>query len=336
MRVAIYDTTLRDGTQREGISLSVADKLRVTELLDDLGVAYIEGGWPGSNPKDAAYFEAVKALTLKHAKIAAFGSTRRKNSNPANDPNIQALVDADTPVVTVVGKTSMLHVTEVLRTTPAADLIPRGCLADGRRFWVWESGGTTGTPKRIVDSSDRAHGLERVSVALSHHAFPGRAGDWLHLGPSGPHLVARSVGLLAQRHGQLCHYVDCDPRWVKRLFSEGRRAEADRYIAHVLDQAIALLAAQPVAILACTPPLLEALCLHGAGLGLLRRQVRGVIWFGTSAGEESLRLWEEELLPEACLVGWYGNTINSKTRSGPCKGEILPYLYCSLEASRLA
>ena len=78
MRVAIYDTTLRDGTQREGISLSVNDKLRVTELLDNLGVAYIEGGWPGSNPKDAAYFEAVKGLTLKNAKIAAFGSTRRK------------------------------------------------------------------------------------------------------------------------------------------------------------------------------------------------------------------------------------------------------------------
>src|SRR4051812_6540360 len=116
-RVAIYDTTLRDGTQREGISLSVADKLRVTELLDNLGVAYIEGGWPGSNPKDVAYFEAVKSLNLKSAKISAFGSTRRKNSDPADDPNILALVNAQTPVVTVVGKTSMLHVTEVLQTT---------------------------------------------------------------------------------------------------------------------------------------------------------------------------------------------------------------------------
>ena len=122
MRVAIYDTTLRDGTQREGISLSVADKLRVTELLDNLGVAYIEGGWPGSNPKDAAYFEEVKKLNLKSAKISAFGSTRRKNSDPADDPNIRALVDADTPVVTVVGKTSMLHVTEVLQTTPDENL----------------------------------------------------------------------------------------------------------------------------------------------------------------------------------------------------------------------
>ena len=115
-RVAIYDTTLRDGTQREGISLSLADKLRVTHLLDNLGVAYIEGGWPGSNPKDAAYFQEVKSLTLKHAKIAAFGATRRKNSPTDDDPNIRALIDADTPVVTIVGKTSMLHVTDVLQT----------------------------------------------------------------------------------------------------------------------------------------------------------------------------------------------------------------------------
>jgi len=120
--VAIYDTTLRDGTQREGISLSVADKLKITQLLDEFGVAYIEGGWPGSNPKDAIYFEQVKTLTLKHAKIAAFGSTCRKDSLPKNDPNIQALVDADTLVVTVVGKTSMLHVIEVLQTTPKENL----------------------------------------------------------------------------------------------------------------------------------------------------------------------------------------------------------------------
>jgi 2-isopropylmalate synthase len=122
MNVAIYDTTLRDGTQREGISLSLADKLKVTRLLDHLGVAYIEGGWPGSNPKDAAYFEAVQSIELQHARIAAFGSTCRKNSDPATDPNIRALVDAQTPVVTVVGKTSMLHVIDVLQTTPEENL----------------------------------------------------------------------------------------------------------------------------------------------------------------------------------------------------------------------
>jgi len=121
-QIQIYDTTLRDGTQREGISLSIADKIRITKLLDNLGVAYIEGGWPGSNPKDVGYFEAVREIDLKHARIAAFGATCRKNSDPANDENIKALVDAQTPVVTVVGKTSMLHVTEVLQTTPDENL----------------------------------------------------------------------------------------------------------------------------------------------------------------------------------------------------------------------
>lgn len=120
--IHIYDTTLRDGTQREGISLSLADKIKITRLLDEMGVAYIEGGWPGSNPKDVAYFDAVQELDLQHAKIAAFGSTCRKNSDPAADENIQAMVDANTPVVTVVGKTSMLHVTDVLQTTPEENL----------------------------------------------------------------------------------------------------------------------------------------------------------------------------------------------------------------------
>ncbi len=121
-KVAIYDTTLRDGSQREGISLSVADKLHITRLLDELGVDYIEGGWPGSNPKDVMYFDQVRNLELRHSKIAAFGSTRRKGIAPQDDPNIRALVEANTPVVTVVGKTSMLHVTDVLRTTAAENL----------------------------------------------------------------------------------------------------------------------------------------------------------------------------------------------------------------------
>ena len=121
-RVAIYDTTLRDGTQRESISLSVADKLRITCLLDELGVDYIEGGWPGSNPKDVKYFDQIRELELQHSKIAAFGSTRRKQISPENDANIRALVDANTPVVTVVGKTSMLHVTDVLQTTADENL----------------------------------------------------------------------------------------------------------------------------------------------------------------------------------------------------------------------
>ena len=121
-RVAIYDTTLRDGSQREGIAFSLADKLRITRLLDELGVDYIEGGWPGSNPKDVNYFDQIRDLDLSHSKIAAFGSTRRKGIKPEDDPNIRALLDANTPVVTVVGKTSMLHVTDVLQTSAEENL----------------------------------------------------------------------------------------------------------------------------------------------------------------------------------------------------------------------
>ncbi|MBW8012834.1 MAG: citramalate synthase [Chloroflexi bacterium] len=116
-QILIYDTTLRDGTQREGISLSCDDKLRIAQRLDNLGVAYIEGGWPGSNPKDAEFFQRLDELDLKHAKISAFGSTCRAGSEAHEDANIQALLDANTPVCTVVGKTWTLHVTDVLQTT---------------------------------------------------------------------------------------------------------------------------------------------------------------------------------------------------------------------------
>ena len=121
-KVWLYDTTLRDGSQRKGISFSVEDKLKITTLLDNFGLSYIEGGWPGSNPKDAEYFRRVKELPLKQAKIAAFGSTRRSNASAAEDANLQALLAAGTPVVTLVGKSSKFHVTEILRTTLESNL----------------------------------------------------------------------------------------------------------------------------------------------------------------------------------------------------------------------
>jgi 2-isopropylmalate synthase len=120
--VIIYDTTLRDGTQGEGISFSVTDKIRITEKLDQFGVDYIEGGWPGSNPRDMAYFEAAKKLKLKHAKVAAFGSTRRAQIRADEDAQLKLLLDAETSVVTIFGKSWLLHVTEVLRTTPEENL----------------------------------------------------------------------------------------------------------------------------------------------------------------------------------------------------------------------
>src|ERR1043166_8722978 len=120
--IEIYDTTLRDGSQGEGINFSVADKLRIAERLDVFGVHYIEGGWPGSNPKDIEFFHQAKRKQFRNAKLAAFGSTRRKNMPVEGDEQVLLLLAAQTPVVTVYGKSWMLHVREVLTTTPEENL----------------------------------------------------------------------------------------------------------------------------------------------------------------------------------------------------------------------
>ena len=112
--IEIYDTTLRDGSQGEGVNFSLEDKIAITSRLDAAGMDYIEGGYPLSNPKDAQYFTRVRSLTLKHAKIVAFGMTRRRGMRAADDPGMQAMLDAGTSVITIVGKTSTFHVTEVL------------------------------------------------------------------------------------------------------------------------------------------------------------------------------------------------------------------------------
>src|SRR3979411_1807774 len=112
--ITIYDTTLRDGSQGEGANFSLQDKLRITQRLDHLGLDFIEGGYPLSNPKDFEYFQRVHGLTLKHAKDAVFGFTRRKDVKPAADPCLKALLDAQTPIITIVGKTWDVQVLEVL------------------------------------------------------------------------------------------------------------------------------------------------------------------------------------------------------------------------------
>ena len=130
-QVEIYDTTLRDGSQGEGINFSVADKLRIAEKLDAFGVHYIEGGWPGSNPKDIEFFAQASKKKFKHARLAAFGSTRKKGVPVEHDDQVRLLIEAGTPVVTIYGKTSMLHVKEVLRCTPDENL---GMIADTVKY----------------------------------------------------------------------------------------------------------------------------------------------------------------------------------------------------------
>src|SRR5438876_10301835 len=129
--VEIYDTTLRDGSQGEGVNFSVTDKLRIADKLDAFGIHYIEGGWPGSNPKDMEFFEEAKRKKFKNARLAAFGSTRRKGVAVQDDQQVRLLLEAGTPVVTIVGKTWLLHVKEVLRATLEENL---AMIADTIRF----------------------------------------------------------------------------------------------------------------------------------------------------------------------------------------------------------
>src|SRR4026209_1257338 len=120
--VVLYDTTLRDGTQGENITLSLADKLRIARMLDEYGMPYVEGGWPGSNPKDIEFFKAARTMTWQTSKLAAFRSQRHPSYHGEDDPTLRELVAAETPVVTIFGKSWLLHVTEVLGATPEANL----------------------------------------------------------------------------------------------------------------------------------------------------------------------------------------------------------------------
>jgi 2-isopropylmalate synthase len=162
--VVLYDTTLRDGTQGENVTLSLADKLRVARMLDEYGMPFIEGGWPGSNPKDIEFFRAAKTMTWQTARLAAFGSTRHRSNTAAGDPNLQELVRAETPVVTIFGKSWLLHVTEVLGATPAENL---DMVADSVRFIVEHGRELVYDAEHFFDgyASDPAYALATLRAA---------------------------------------------------------------------------------------------------------------------------------------------------------------------------
>jgi len=121
-KIWIFDTTLRDGTQAELISFSVQDKLNIAKRLDEFGIDYIEGGWPGSNPKDLAFFQLARKTRFQHARLVAFGSTKRAKIAVEDDQNLRFLLEAETPTVALFGKSWILHVEKALRITPAENL----------------------------------------------------------------------------------------------------------------------------------------------------------------------------------------------------------------------
>jgi len=157
----VYDTTLRDGAQQEGMNLSVADKLAIAPLLDELGVGFIEGGWPGAVPKDTEFFRrAAKELDLRHAVLAAFGSTRKAGLRAWDDPQVRALVDSEAPVVTLVAKSDVRHVERALRTTPAEGL---AMITDTVSFLVGEG-------RRVVVDAEHFFDGYRYDAAFTRSA----------------------------------------------------------------------------------------------------------------------------------------------------------------------
>lgn len=196
--VKIYDTTLRDGTQGEGISFSVADKLLIAQKLDQFGVDYIEGGFPGSNPRDITFFAEAKKLKLTHARMAAFGATRRANVKASEDPQLRTLLESEMPVLTIVGKTWLMHVHEILRTTPEENL---AMIEDSVRYLVSQGREVIYDAEHFfdgfLDNSDYA--LRTLEAALK-----GGASNLTLCETNGGKLVpevTRIVGAAVQRFG---------------------------------------------------------------------------------------------------------------------------------------
>ncbi|MGW0878316.1 phenazine biosynthesis protein [Streptomyces sp. NPDC002671] len=192
---------------------------------------------------------------------------------------------------------------------PAHTLVPRGCTGRPDRYGVFESGGATGAPKRIVDATSRARNVAWQSMMLDEQGFPSGDGHWLHIGPTGPHVMARNISVLSHLRGFLTYFVDLDPRWVRRCNTEGRFEDAQRYIDHILDQVKDVLLTQDIRAISTTPRILEKVVGREDVYALMREKLRGMVWGGTSIDGETLRLLDEEVFPDAKLAGAYGNTM---------------------------
>jgi len=196
--VKLYDTTLRDGTQGEGVNFSSLDKIRIAKELDAFGVDYIEGGWPGSNPKDVSFFEKAVDVDWARAKIAAFGSTRRKNTAVEDDPQVKLLLDARTPVITFFGKSWRLHVTEVLGTTEEEN---QAMIHDTTRYLKEQGREVVYDAEHFFDGykDDTDHALATLAAAVEGGA------DWLVLcdtnGGTMPHEVAEITTVVGEKFG---------------------------------------------------------------------------------------------------------------------------------------
>jgi 2-isopropylmalate synthase len=195
MDVQLFDSTLRDGTQSEGLSLSVEDKLKIARLLDGFGIHYVEGGYPGSNPKDVEFFQRAKSVTFRHAKLTAFGMTRKPGGRADSDPILRAMIEARTPAVAVVGKTWVLHVTKIVGTTLEENL---AMVSDSVAYLKQQGREVVFDCEHFFDGfrADRDYTLAVVKAASAAGA------DWIAMcdtnGGSLPTTIAEVVGVVKQ------------------------------------------------------------------------------------------------------------------------------------------
>jgi phenylacetate-coenzyme A ligase PaaK-like adenylate-forming protein len=201
------------------------------------------------------------------------------------------------------------NVTDELRDVRAADLIPRGYGERPDIVGVFESGGTTGPPKRVVILADWwERNIAWHRAYLDARGLP-RDVDWLVLFPSGPHMVGDMCRSQAASLGGRRFTIDMDPRWVKKLIAAGRQEEADAYADHLIDQAAFLLRTQDIGVLACTPPLLERLARRDELVGLVRDKVQAIQWGGAHMDADTRALLSTEVFPGVQVIGTYGSTM---------------------------
>ncbi|HEY8983984.1 MAG TPA: AMP-binding protein [Streptomyces sp.] len=201
------------------------------------------------------------------------------------------------------------QVVDELRHTPVEDLIPRGYQGAAEVIGVFESGGTTGAPKRVLYFADwMEREMAGAMRAMDERGYP-RGVNWLSLGPSGPHDYAELTAQHARRRGGVRFAVDFDPRWVRRCLREGRAEEAERYQDHVLDQAADVLRSQRVGAIQAPPPILERLARDERLADLVRSQVEVITWCGTSMDRDTRDLLRAEIFPGTQVFGLYGSTM---------------------------
>ncbi|MER8047308.1 phenazine antibiotic biosynthesis protein [Streptomyces sp. NPDC094032] len=228
-----------------------------------------------------------------------------------------------------------------LREVPVTDLVPRGYGGGVRLVNVFDSGGTTGAPKRVVQLDDWvAHSTAHVDRRLRAHGLP-TGTSWLTVAPTGPHLVGDVLQRAARSLGGPALSVDMDPRWVRRLIAAGRAEEAEAYTDHLVEQCRRILATQDIGVLAATTPLLERFAREDDLLERINGTVRAIVWGGTHMDPDTRHLLATDVFPDTPLIGMYGNTMMLTAlleRVGPGPDEpcvfdpVSPYVFLSVVA----